>query len=60
MLWAVGGPAVGAYPAVTPVAGPSRDATAVAVAETFYDEPGALGFARLDDFPDALTGGAPA
>ncbi|AXV05731.1 internalin, putative [Euzebya pacifica] len=58
VLWAVGGPAVGAYPAVTPVAGPSRDATAVAVAETFYDDPGALGFARLDDFPDALTGGA--
>lgn len=57
-LWAVGGPAARAYPDLTPVTGSSRDATAVAVAETFYDGPATVGFARLDAFPDALTGGA--
>ena len=56
--YAVGGPAAAAYPDATPVVGPTRTATAVAVAETFFDAPMALGLTRDDDFPDALAGGA--
>jgi len=56
--FAVGGPAARAYPAAIGVFGPSREETAVAVAEEFFTAPGFVGFARRDDFPDALTGGA--
>jgi len=56
--FAIGGPAARAYPAATPVFGPSRNETAVATAEQFFDAPTVVGFARDDDFPDALTGGA--
>jgi predicted extracellular nuclease len=57
-VYAVGGPAVRAYPAARPVWGQNRDATAVAVAEVFFTDPTVAGFARRDDFPDALSGGA--
>jgi subtilisin family serine protease len=57
-VFAVGGPAVRAYPAATPVSGPTREGTAVEVAEAFFDGPSVVGIARRDQFPDALTGGA--
>lgn len=56
-LYAIGGPAAAAYPDVEPVVGATRDLTAVQVAETFFGQPAQIGVARLDDFPDALTGG---
>ncbi len=56
-LFAVGGPAVRAYPAATAVSGPTREETAVAVAEAFFDGPSVVGLTRRDDFPDALAGG---
>jgi hypothetical protein len=56
-VFAVGGPAVRAYPAVAGVSGPTREETAVAVAERFFDSPSVVGIARRDDFPDALSGG---
>ncbi|HLS00801.1 MAG TPA: cell wall-binding repeat-containing protein, partial [Beutenbergiaceae bacterium] len=55
---AVGGPATRAYPDAEAVMGATRDETAVAVAEAFFDEPVAFGVARRDDYPDALSGGA--
>ena len=55
--WAVGGPAAAAHPEATPVVGTSREATAVAVAQTFFDDPTVVGIARRDDFADALAGG---
>lgn len=55
---AVGGPASRAYPAAAPVFGSNRDRTAIAVAEAFFDGPEAVGIARNDDFPDAMSGGA--
>ena len=55
--WAIGGPAAAAYPDATPVVGATRQETAVAVAETFFAAPSAVGLARDDDFPDALAGG---
>lgn len=55
---AVGGPAARAHPEATAVFGATREATAVAVAETFFTAPEVVGLARRDDFPDALTGGA--
>ena len=57
-VFAVGGPAARAYPGVTALSGPDRHATAAAVAARFFDAPAAIGLARSDDFPDALTGGA--
>ncbi|MBA2318697.1 MAG: cell wall-binding repeat-containing protein [Euzebyales bacterium] len=58
-LWAVGGPAALAYPEAEGVFGPTREGTAVAAAEEFFaEQPSVVGFARRDDFPDALTGGA--
>lgn len=57
-LHAVGGPAARAYPNATPLVGTSRIQTAVAVAERFFDQPPAVGIARSDQFPDAMTGGA--
>lgn len=57
-MWAVGGPAARAYPGATGVFGPTREGTAVAVAERFFDEPQVAGLARRDGFADALAGGA--
>jgi hypothetical protein len=57
-VFAVGGPAATAYPDATRVVGPSREETAVEVAEVFFDDPTVVGIARRDDFPDALAGGA--
>lgn len=58
-LWAVGGPSARAYPEATPVFGTTRDGTAVAAAEEFFaEQPAFVGFARRNDFPDSLTGGA--
>ncbi|WP_370328462.1 cell wall-binding repeat-containing protein [Euzebya sp.] len=56
--YAVGGPAATAHPEATPVVGASREETSVAVARTFFDQPGAVGIARSDAFADALAGGA--
>ena len=57
-VFAVGGPAAGADPAATPLAGSDRFATAVTVAMKFFSAPTAVGFASGLDFPDALAGGA--
>ena len=57
-VFAVGGPAARAYPGVTAVFGPSREETAIAVAEEFFESPTVVGLARRDRFADALTGGA--
>lgn len=56
--YGIGGPAARAYPDAMPVFGPSREETAVAVAEEFFrDDPEIVGLARRDVFADALTGG---
>ena len=57
-LYALGGPAAAAYPAATPIVGVDRDETATKVATTFFTKPTAVGVARDDAFPDALSGGA--
>lgn len=54
---AVGGPAATAYPDANPIVGATREGTAVAVAEAFFDGPTSVGIARRDDFADALAGG---
>lgn len=56
--YAIGGPAANAHPEATPVFGPDRIRSTVAVAEEFFDAPGVAGLARADDFPDSLAGGA--
>ncbi|WP_157965369.1 cell wall-binding repeat-containing protein [Euzebya rosea] len=56
-VYAIGGPAATAYPDAVSVVGATRHATAVLVAETFFDDPMVVGFARDDAFPDALAGG---
>lgn len=56
--FAIGGPAARAYPSAKSVFGPTRDDTAVAVANEFFSGPETVGLARRDDFPDALTGAA--
>ncbi len=55
--FAIGGPAVAAYPDAVPLAGPSRETTAIAVAREFFDAPAAVALARSDGFADALAGG---
>jgi uncharacterized repeat protein (TIGR01451 family) len=55
---AVGGAAATAYPQMNSLTGATREGTAVAVAEAFFDDPTHVAFARRDDFPDALGGGA--
>lgn len=55
---AVGGPAAAAHPDADELVGADREATAVLVAERFFDAPTAVGVARLDLFADALAGGA--
>ncbi|MDQ3974752.1 MAG: cell wall-binding repeat-containing protein, partial [Actinomycetota bacterium] len=54
---AVGQPAVAAHPEAEPVVGTSREGTAVAVADAFFERPGVVGLARSSVFADALTGG---
>jgi hypothetical protein len=56
-LYGIGGPAARPYPEATAVFGVNREATAVAVAEEFFDAPTAVGLAVSTKFPDALTGG---
>jgi hypothetical protein len=56
-LVAIGGPAARPYPEAERVAGSGRDATAVLVAQRFFDRPVTVGLARNDVFADALTGG---
>ncbi len=56
-VYGVGGPAARPYPEAQPVFGPTREGTAVAVAETFFTLPRTLGLTRRDVFADALTGG---
>jgi putative cell wall-binding protein len=56
--YAVGGPAVKADPAATPLAGADRFATAATVASTLFASPAMVGIATGQAFPDALSGGA--
>lgn len=56
--YAIGGPTARSHPEATAVFGPDRVATAVAVAQRFFDAPPVAGLARADLFPDSLTGGA--
>ena len=56
-VYGVGGPAARPYPEAQAVFGPTREGTAMAVAETFFTLPPTLGLSRRDVFADALTGG---
>lgn len=56
--YAVGAPAGEAYPDAEELSGPTREGTAVAFAEAFFEAPRAFALARRDAFPDALAGGA--
>ncbi|HXR42912.1 MAG TPA: cell wall-binding repeat-containing protein, partial [Acidothermaceae bacterium] len=56
--YAVGGPAVKADPAATPLSGADRFATAATVASTLFASPAMVGIATGQAFPDALSGGA--
>ena len=56
--YAVGGPAAQGHPDVEPLVGADRVATALEVADAFFSDPGVVGLARSDAFPDALAGGA--
>ncbi|MHB8465630.1 MAG: cell wall-binding repeat-containing protein [Acidimicrobiales bacterium] len=55
--YALGGQAAAADPGATPVAGPNRYETAVAVAATFFTTPAAAGVASGTVFADALPAG---
>ncbi|HEY0869446.1 MAG TPA: cell wall-binding repeat-containing protein, partial [Acidothermaceae bacterium] len=57
-VYSVGGPAVTAYPAGTPLTGSDRYGTATAVAAALYTGPTNVGVASGVTFPDALSGGA--
>jgi hypothetical protein len=57
-VYAVGGPAVAADPAATPLQGADRYATAVVVASAIFSAPTSVGLASGVTFPDALSGGA--
>ena len=57
-VYAVGGPAVAADPAATPLQGADRYATAAAVATAIFTAPTSVGVASGVTFPDALSGGA--
>ena len=54
----MGGPAVAADPAATPLQGADRYATAAAVASAIFSAPTSVGLASGTTFPDALSGGA--
>ena len=55
---AVGGPAAQARPSAQGIIGADRYATAVLLAETFFDAFNVIGLATGQNFPDALSGGA--
>ena len=55
--FAIGGPAAAADPTAAAITGADRYATALAVAQRFFPNAGALGFASGAGFADALTGG---
>ena len=57
-VYAVGGPAVVAYPPATALVGTDRYATATAVATQFFTAPTTIGIASGATFADALSGGA--
>ncbi|HEY0868837.1 MAG TPA: cell wall-binding repeat-containing protein, partial [Acidothermaceae bacterium] len=57
-VYAIGGPAVAADPAATPLSGADRYGTAAAVAAALFTGPNNVGVASGTQFPDALTGGA--
>jgi len=57
-VYAVGGPAVVAYPSAIALVGADRYATATTVATRFFTGPAAVGVASGLAFPDALAGGA--
>ena len=57
-VYAIGGPAITAYPAATALVGADRYATAVAVAAHFFTAPTSVGIASGVTFADALAGGA--
>lgn len=56
--FAVGGPAVAADPAATPLAGADRYATSLAVADRFFPDATGVVVTSGGNFPDALSGGA--
>jgi putative cell wall-binding protein len=56
-VYAIGGPAVVAYPTAQAVVGTDRYATAALVATTFFTGPAAVGIASGVTFADALAGG---
>lgn len=55
---AVGGPAARAVPGAEPIVGTNRYATAVLLAQTYFDGFESVGLATGENFPDALAGGA--
>ena len=55
--YAIGGPAAVADPGAVAIVGADRYATAVAVAEEFFDAPTTIGIATGLNFPDAMSGG---
>jgi putative cell wall-binding protein len=57
-VFAIGPEAVAALPDAEPVAGEDPVQTSVLVAETFFPDVATVGVARVDEFADALTGGA--
>jgi putative cell wall-binding protein len=57
-VYAIGGPAVTADPAATPLSGADRYGTAAAVATALFTGPNNVGVASGTQFPDALSGGA--
>jgi hypothetical protein len=58
LVYAIGETAVEALPEAERVAGAGPIGTSVLAAETFYPEVTIVGIARVDEFADALTGGA--
>ncbi len=57
-VYAIGGPAAAADSAATPLVGTNRYETSLDVAQLFFSNPGVLGFASGEAFPDALAGAA--
>jgi hypothetical protein len=57
-VYAIGGPAATADPAALRLAGLTRYATGVDVAQAFFGSPEAIGFASGTSYADALAGGA--
>ena len=57
-VYAIGGPAAGSDPSATPIFGPDRFATGIAVAQEFFAGATTVGIASGGGFPDALAAGA--